>query len=119
VRTCICGSLLILLLCGNLFAADYSIQKVEIAPLSSGISFNSVTTLYKDWITAPSVELVGRKEILILNTSTSENLYLTGVSGSSATGIVYPRESATFKAASNLHIYASGNSVLFQTWEIR
>ena len=105
--------------CGIASAADISIQKVEISPLTGGVSFNTVTTLYKSWVTAPTVEMIGRKEMIILNTSTNSNLYLTGVSGSTATGTLYPRESANFKASSSLHIYASGDTVTFQVWEIR
>ena len=100
--------------------ADASIQKVEIYPLSGGVSFNTVSLDTFSWVTAPSVEMIGRKEIMIINPSTTVDLYLTGVSGSTATGIIYPRESATFKAASNLHIYVSASSVTtFSVWEIR
>lgn len=112
--------LFLLFLCRDGYGADATIQKVEISPLSSGISFSTVTFNYFDkWVTAPTVEMIGRKEILILNTSTTNNLYLTGVSGSTATGVVYPRECVTFKAASNLHIYTSASSVIMQVWEIR
>ena len=113
-------TLLFLFLCGNAFA-DASIQKVEIAPLTGGVSFNTITFIddgYTGWVTANTI--VGRKELLILNTSTTDNLYVTGVSGSTATGTIYPRESATFGAGSNLNIYVSANSVLTcETWEIR
>lgn len=105
-------------LCGVSFA-DNPIQQVGIAPLTGGISFNTVTFgYYTGWVTASSV-VIGRKEVLILNTSTTNELFLTGVSGSTATGVLYPRESVTFKAASNLNIYISGSSVIAQIWEIR
>lgn len=109
MRTYICGSLLILFLCGVSFA-DNPIQKVEVAPLTGGISFNTVT-LGTWWTTCPTVEMIGRVEISILNTSTVGNIYLTGVSGSTASRIVYPREEIFFKAASSLHIYASADTV--------
>lgn len=109
----------ILLFTTNAFGADYSTQKVEIAPLTGGVSFNTVTTLYKSWVTAPTVEMIGRKELMILNKSITANLYLTGVSGGTATWILYPRESMDFKVSSSLHIYASGDTVQFQTAEIR
>lgn len=120
MRTRICGNLLILLfLCSNVFA-DASIQKVEIAPLTGGVSFNTVTFgYYTGWVTCPSVEMIGRKELIIINTSTANNLYLTGVSGSTVTGTLGPKEYVTFKSASNLHIYASGSSVTMECWEIR
>src|SRR3990167_10115252 len=112
MRNYICGSLLIFCLCGNVFA-DVSIQKVEIAPLTGGISFNSITFADRSitgWVTASSV--IGRKEILILNTSTTDNLYVTGVSGSTITGTIYSRESVNFKASSSLNLYVSANTVL-------
>ena len=98
-------SLILLFLCSNCFGADVSIQKVEIYPLSGGVSFNTITFADKSitgWVTAPSVEMIGRKEIEILNTSSTDNLFITGVSGSTTVGTIYPRESRTFKAASNL-----------------
>jgi len=109
MRNYICGSLLALLICGSAYAADVSIQKVEMAPLTGGVSFNTVNVT--SWVTCPSVEMIGRKELSILNTSTTGNIYLTGVSGSTASSIVYPRETITFKASSNLHIYASADTV--------
>ena len=116
-------SLILLFLCSNCFGADVSIQKVEIAPLTGGVSFNSITFIddgYTGWVTAPSVEMIGRKEIEILNTSSTDNLFITGVSGSTTVGTIYPRESVTFKASSSLTIYVSANSVLTcEVWEIR
>lgn len=122
MRTCICGSLLVLLLCGIAFA-DNPIQKVEVAPLTGGISFNTITFTnshgFTGWITASSV--IGRKEVLIHNTSTTDNIYVTGVSGSTAIGTIYPRESATFKASSSLNIYISSSTAQLsvEVWEIR
>ena len=114
--------LIILLLCSNAFA-DATIQKVEVSPLTGGVSFNSITFADRSitgWVTAPSVELIGRKELLIINTSTSNSVFLTGVSGSSAVGTLKAGESITFKAASNLHIFVSANTVVkVETIEIR
>lgn len=119
MRISLCGSILgILLLCNTAFGADYSIQKVEIAPLTSGISFNTVQVT--SWVTCPTVEMIGRKEMSILNTSSTNPIFITGVSGSTASRIVYPREEVFFKAGSNLHIYASADTVtLIQVTEIR
>lgn len=111
----------VLLFCTNAFATDFSIQKIEFTPLTGGVSFNTVTTSSViGWVTASSV--IGRKEVLILNNSTTDNIYLTGVSGSTATGTVFPRETATFKAGSGLRIYVSANTATptsFEVWEIR
>jgi len=121
VRDSICRGLLTLLLtllflC-EAYAADVSIQKVEISPLTGGVSFNTIT-LGTGWVTASTI--IGRKEVCILNTSSSNNVYVTGVSGSTATGTIYPRESVTFKAGSNLRIYVSANTTtLIEVWEIR
>ena len=121
MRNYVCGSLLVLLLiCNNAFA-DVSIQKVELAPLTGGVSFNTITFADRSitgWVTASSV--IGRKEIMIINTSTNNSVFITGVSGSTATGTIFPRESVTFKASSNLNIYVSSNSVaVVEIWEIR
>ena len=122
MRNSIRGSLLILLFCGNCFAADASIQKVEVSPLSGGVSFNTITFADRSitgWVTAPSVEMIGRKEVMIVNVSIN-SVYLTGVSGSTAIGTLKEGEGVTFKAASNLHIYISSNSVaIAEVWEIR
>jgi len=97
-----------------------SIQKVEVSPLTGGVSFNTVTFgYYTGWVTCPTVEMIGRKELLITNTSSTNNLYLTGVSGSTVTGTLKPLDSVTFKSSSSLHIYASGSSVIMECWEIR
>lgn len=112
---------LIFLFISSVAFADASIQKVEIYPLSGGVSFNTVTTSsVLGWVTASSI--IGRKEVMIINTSTANNIYLTGVSGSTAYGTLYPREKATFKASSSLNIYVSSNSVTphsVEVWEIR
>ena len=100
--------------------AQSVIQKVQIEPLSGGVSFNTITFGYNTgWVTCASVEMRGRKEVSILNTSTTTNVYLTGESGNTVTGIIYPREMVTFKASASLHIYASASSVTIQVWEIR
>ena len=113
--------LLLFFLCGNTFADDISIKKVEISPLTGGISFNTViTSSVLGWVTANSVR--GRKEIVIINTSTTENAYLAGVSGSSAIGTILPQANATFKVGSNLNIFVSANSAVpisIEIWEVR
>lgn len=109
-----------LLLCNIAYADMSLIQKVEITPLEGGISFNTVTFAPRSitgWVTANSV--YSRKSLMILNTSTSDNVFVTGVSGSTATGTVYPRERAIFGAASSLNIYVSANTALsIEIWEI-
>lgn len=117
MRNYICGSLLALLICGNVFAADISIQKVEISPLSGGISFNTVAS-NPGWTLATF--MTGRKEVLLTNTSTTTDIYLTGVSGSSVTGTLYPRESITIKASSSMNIYVKSSApTSVEVWEIR
>ena len=124
MRNYICGSLLILFLCGNAFA-DASIQKVEIAPLTGGVSFSTVEFApnginWNSWVTCPSVEMIGRKRLILQNTSNTVTIYLTGVSGSTARGTIAPNQSVSFACSSNLHIYASSNSVTsLEVWEIR
>jgi hypothetical protein len=117
------NSILFCLLFVSGIAIAQPIEKVVIEPLSGGISFNSITFANygrTGWVTCPSVEMKGRKEIVITNTSEDDNLYLTGVSGSTATGTLYPRDRVNFSASSNMHIYASANSVLvMEVWEIR
>ena len=111
--------LLVLLLCGNAFAYDATIQKIEIAPLNSGISFNTVSVT-PGWVTAPTVEMVGRKRVLIQNNSTTTSISLTGVSGSTAVGTLGAGKVASFGAASNLHIYMSATvATSVDVWEIR
>jgi len=111
------------LISSNCFAADISVQKVEAAPLKGGISFNTITFYgggIIGWVTASSV--IGRKEVTIINTSTTENLYLTDVTGSSVTGTLGPKEEVTFKAAYSLDIFVSSNSVStheVEFWEIK
>lgn len=112
---------LICLVCSISYAQP--IQRVEISPLNGGVSFNTITFADRSitgWVTANSTAMVGRKEVLILNTSSTDNLYVTGVSGSTAIGTIYPRESVTFGASSSLNIFVSSNTVLeCQVWEIR
>ncbi len=101
------------------------IERVQIEPLSGGISFNTVEfeahgTNWGSWITAPTVEMVGRKEILIKNVSSDTIVYLTGVSGSTVKGTLEHGEVAKFKVSSTLHIYVSANTVSqVEVWEIR
>jgi hypothetical protein len=113
---------LLYLICSKCLVCPIShaepIQKVSIEPASGGVSFNSVAFGYTDgWLECGP--MIGRKEMIIINNSTLNNLYLTGVSGSTAAGVLGPKETVLFKAASSLHIYASGSSVTMSVWEIR
>lgn len=105
------------------FAEPSIIQRVQIEPLSSGVSFNTITFMsggYTGWVTAPSVEMRGRKRLTILNNASSGNVYLTGVSGSSAVGTLGAGKVASFGAASDLRIYVSSSAVTtVDIWEIR
>lgn len=115
MRTYLLGSLLAVLVVMSAFAQDISIQKVSEEPLSGGVSFNTITFdpwSITGWVTAPSVEMRGRHGLEILNTSTTDNVWLTGVSGSTARGVLYPRERMYINAASNNHIYVSANTVV-------
>ena len=104
-------------------ASDASdIQSVQIEPLTTEISTSTVTLTGRDWETASTSVLRGRKELVILNTSASENIYLSGTSGNSVTVcyILYPRQSVTIKASFDLNVYVTGSSgVIFKTIEIK
>ena len=122
MRNYLWGSLLVLLLlCGNAFA-DASIQKVEVAPLTGGVSFNVVTfssVINVGWVTAPTTEMVGRKKVIIINDS-ANSVYLTGVSGSNVSGTLVAGRTVSFAASSSLHVYISANTTsTIQVWEIR
>jgi len=120
MRNYLLGSLLILFLCGNAFAADVSIGKVQIEPLSGGVSFNTVYATWGASTIVPASSMKNRKEIMILNTSETEDVYITGISGSTATGTLFPRESVTFKASSSMNFYVSASTtVMCEIWEIR
>ena len=118
-----------LLICQLCFAEPSLIQRIQIEPLESGISFNTIELSYAiGWVTAPTVEMVGRKEMLIMNTSTVDNIYISDISGSSVIlcGTIYPRQMAKFKISSDLHLYISASSVVnvlniinAEVWEIR
>ena len=113
----------ILLYASLAFADNPNVQSVEIAPLSDSISFSTVALDGATWVTAPTVELRGRKEINILNTSTTDSIYLyastltsnTVMINPSVTNIIsrrlYSQDNVTFKASSDLHIYLSSNTV--------
>jgi hypothetical protein len=108
--------LLLLVFASNCYAVDASIQKIEVYPLSGGVSINTISFInhgYTGWVTAPSIEMKGRKELNIFNPSDYYNLYLTDVSGSSATRVrtLTPGNSITFKVSSSVHIYVSSNTV--------
>lgn len=113
-------TILLLLFCSDVFAQSV-VDRVTLEPLSGGISFNTITFGERSttgWVTANTVK--GRKEIMIINTSTTGNLYVTGVSGSTAIGTIFPREDATFLVSSSLNIYVSANTVLScEVWEVR
>lgn len=117
--------IIILIFWANLvFADEPYIQKVEIAPLIEEISASTVTLSADDeWVTG-STALVGRKEIVFLNTSTSGNFYISGASDSTVWPAgryftVYPRQNVTIKASSDLPIYVSGNSVTVEILQIK
>ena len=113
---------LIVLSAVNVFA-DASIQKVEIAPLTGGVSFNTIVFADRSitgWVTAPSVSMIGRKRLLIQNNSSSNNIYLTGVSGSTAVGTLGSGKVASFAVSAGLNVYVSTNTVeTVDIWEIR
>ena len=122
MRNYLWGSLLVLLLlCNNAFG-DSSVQKIEVAPLVGGVSFNTIVfsnTHNKGWITCPTSEMVGRKSLMIINDSVN-SIYLTGVSGSVVSGTLVAGRTVSFAASSSLHIYASASTVsTLQVWEIR
>ncbi|MBU2072710.1 MAG: hypothetical protein KKA68_20955 [Gammaproteobacteria bacterium] len=99
---------------GTSFADDL-VQKVQLEPLSTGISISTVR-LGEGWVTAPSVAMRGRKEMSILNTSTTENIYLAQASGATVTygtvtRAIYPREEIFLKMSSDMNIYVSGDTV--------
>jgi hypothetical protein len=115
VRAYLLGSLLAVLVVTGAFAQDVSIQRVSEEPLSGGVSFSTITfdpRSITGWVTAPSIEMKGRHGLEILNTSITDNIWLTGVSGSTARGVLYPRERMYINAASNNHIYVSANTAV-------
>lgn len=120
MRNCILGSLLVLSLCSNAFAGDVSISKVQIEPLSGGVSFNTVYATWGASTPAPEFPMKSRKEILITNMSTTENVYITGVSGSTAYGTIFPMQTVSFKTSSAVDLYVSADTVVpCEIWEIR
>ena len=115
---------LILFFASSVFADNPTVQPVEISPLSDTISFSTVTLDAANWVTAPTVELRGRKEINILNTSTTDNIYLyasnitdnTVMINPTVTNVIsrrlYPQDNVTYKVSSDIHIYLSSNTVI-------
>lgn len=97
-------------------------QPIQIEPLSGVITFSTVTLDGTNWTTAPTVELRGRKEINILNTSSTENIFLYGANITSNSVMIdptektiisrrlFPQDNVTFKVSSSLHIYISSNT---------
>ena len=86
------------------------ITSVVIEPLKGAVSFSTVT-VDNAWETMPSVALRGRKEVRIFNTSDTYNVYLSSETDNTVQmGTLYPRQGVTFKASSDLLIYASANT---------
>lgn len=116
-------TILLIFTCSISFAQTTNVQRVLIEPLSSGISFNTITFAARGatgWVTAPTVAMYGRKRVIIQNNSSSDNIYLTGVSGSTAYGTLGFGKVASFGAANMLHIYVSANTACScDVWEIR
>lgn len=112
--------LFLLLFVALAFADNTNVQQIEFLPLSTSISFSTVSLRGTGWVTAPTVELRGRKEILINNIDDTNAIYVSGVSGSTIYGTIDAGQSVTFKASSDLHIYLSSNTVTTcEVWEIK
>ena len=123
----------LILLCNPLFADEYPIQEVLIAPLTDSVSFSTVSLDGTSWTTAPTVELRGRKSINILNTSTTDNIFLWSSSetpntvtmnpntvSTLITRRLYPKQDITFRTSSDIHFYVSSNTVItVEVTEIR
>lgn len=99
-------------------SAQSDIQSVRIEPFEEDVSFSTVELYGSGWVTMPSVELRGRLEIAIQNTDSSDEVYISKVSGSTAGRYwtIYPRGYIKFKATrgdkegSGIHFYASANT---------
>lgn len=112
--------LFIWLLASNLAFADTEpITSVVIEPLDKNVTFTTVTVNTDEWVTIPTVAQRGRKEISILNTAISGNLYFTTQSGSTTTRHLFPRQEVTLKLSSEVNLFATGDSVQIQIMEIR
>ena len=83
---------------------------VVVEPLNT-VSFSTVT-VDNSWETMPSVALRGRKMLRIMNTSSSDNVYVSNVTDSSTMVTLYPRQAFTFKASSDMNIYVSSNTAI-------
>lgn len=100
--------------CCLAFGADVSIQKVEVVPCEMDISTSTVS-LNDNYSTCPSVAMVGRKEVVILNASTTTNAYIGHNTDSTAMlswFTLYPKQAITIRAKSDLSIYATANSAV-------
>ena len=109
---------LLLLICSVSFADTTPVTKVELNPLEQEVSWSVVQLYGTDgaWETCPTVEMRGRKVVSIYNPSASDDVYLSGVSYSTARnaahGTLMPEERATFAVSFENHIYASSSTVM-------
>ena len=111
--------LFILLLFVCLKAEAEPLTYVLFEPLHDRISTSTVT-VNDSWSTAPTVAMRGRKEIIILNTSSSDNGYVSGQSPNTVWFTLYPRQWIRIKAGSDLHVFVTANTaVTFDIMEIR
>ena len=101
--------------------AQSDIQSVHIEPLTKGVSASFVELDGTSWVTVSSVELRGRKEVLMVNRSTHATIYLSGVSINTVSVYpLYPRQWIKLKISSDLPLYASSNTATsFSTIEIK
>lgn len=74
------------------------------------VSMSTVTLNGTAWATLPASALPGRYELSILNTSSTESVYLSNVSGSATYMTLYPRQRVTLGIASYIDIYATSNT---------
>ena len=103
-----------------LYAEPYT--KVQLEPLSTRMSVSTVTT-NTVVVTLPTVELVGRKEICIVNMDTSQMAYISS-SSSSTVGYgfpLYPRQSISIRVDNTIHLFATANTatVNLRTMEVK
>ena len=116
MKKIILTTILTLALAGSAFAAP--VQNVIEWPLSTGISMSTVTT-NDSWTTAPTVALVGRKEVCILNTSTTDTIgYISGTTYNTADTwfTIYPKQAVSVRASYDLDIFVSSDTAV--TWQV-
>lgn len=103
------------------FAQNEPVTEISLAPLHGEISISFVTlNTATSWTTAPTSALRGRREINIYNPSDTVEIYLSGVSPSSVYRTLSPKQDATFKASSELHIFMkSTGTVCVEITEIK